>query len=347
MTEYKEDILLSVIVPVYKVELYLARCLDSILGQTFRDFELIIVNDGSPDRSHEIIAKYEEQDSRIQVIHKENGGLSSARNAGIRIAKGKYLAFIDSDDWIDKEMFQCMLQPGLKSQADIVFCDVRGEFDDGTVKTIYQQATDYPELIEVLDHPQLFLDVECFSCNKIIARSLFIENKIEFPEGLLYEDVATFPRLFSKANRLLKVPKQFYHYIIREGAITQVFSIKGLDYLLVIEVVEDFFKENDLWEDYKELMYDFYLYHIFFNLSIYCGHITDRKERAKALDKLYKSLTVHKVNWKKIKRSQRIGKSIWKQRSLAKRVYYRMFWDFPGIFKLLLTIYHEFRIKSR
>jgi len=338
---------LSIIVPVYNVEKYLEKCLDSILGQTFRDFELIIVNDGSPDDSDRIIESYKKADNRIRVINKENGGLSSARNAGIEEAKGKYLAFIDSDDWIEKEMFQCMLKKGEAAKADIVFCDVRGEYEDGTVKTIYQQATYFPELIVVAENPRLFLEVECFSCNKLIARKLFIDHAIRFPEGLLYEDVATFPRLFFKAKRLVRVPKQLYHYIIRPGAITQVFSLKGLHYLKVIRLVEDFLKKEELWKNYKGIMYEFYLYHVFYNLSIYCAHIPDREDRQKAFSELYASLKSYKVNWRKVKGAKRNGISLWKQRSLAKRVYYRLFWDFPFILKELLITYHEFRNKSR
>ncbi len=341
------EILLSVIVPVYNVEEYLRKCLDSILGQTFRDFELIIVNDGSPDNSDKIIAEYQNTDSRIKLITKENGGLSSARNAGIEAAVGKYLAFIDSDDWIDKEMFSCMLQKGIKAQADIIFCDVRGEYEDGTVKTIYQQATHFPEIIEVKYYPRLFLEVECFSCNKFFLRSLFIENDIRFPEGLLYEDVATFPRLFFKSRRLVRIPKQFYHYIIRPGAITQVYSSKGLQYLKVVNIVEDFLKKEALFEKYKGIVYEFYLYHVFYNLSIYCSHISNSKERELAFKELYKSLKNYGINWRRIKETKRAGKSLWMQRSLAKRLYYRLFWDFPYLLKVLLRIYHEFRIKKR
>mgnify|MGYP000195971416 CR=1 FL=1 len=344
---HQDEILLSVIVPVYNVEKYLPKCLDSILGQTFRDFELIIVNDGSPDNSSDIIDAYSQKDSRIRIVNKENGGLSSARNRGVREASGKYLAFIDSDDWIDKEMFQCMLQKGEEVNADIIFCDVRGEYEDGTVKVIYQQATNFPEVIDVAEHPRLFLEVECFSCNKIIARRLFIDFNIEFPEGLLYEDVGTFPRLFFMANRLVRVPKQFYHYTVREGAITQMFSLKGLDYLKVVKVVEDFLRSKGLWNQYEAIMLEFYLYHVFFNLSIYCGHISNGLEREQAFDKLYANLKENKINWRKIKGAKRNGSSLWKQRSLAKRVYYRLFWDIPFVFKRLLNLYHEFRIKSR
>ena len=128
---------LSVVVPVYKVEKYLARCIESILEQSFADFELILVDDGSPDRCPAICDEYAQKDDRIKVIHQTNRGLSSARNAGIECASGEYIAFIDSDDFISKNMFSILMQNALDHQADISGCcavlvaeDAEAEFTD-------------------------------------------------------------------------------------------------------------------------------------------------------------------------------------------------------------------------
>lgn len=109
---------ISIIVPVYKVEPYLRKCVDSILAQTFTDFEVILVDDGSPDNSGKICDEYASKDSRVRVIHKKNGGLSSARNAGIDVARGKYLGFVDSDDYIEKDMYELLYDNIVKEQAD-------------------------------------------------------------------------------------------------------------------------------------------------------------------------------------------------------------------------------------
>ena len=115
---------ISIIVPVYKVEKYLKKCVDSILAQTFTDFELILVDDGSPDDSGKICEEYAEKDARVRVLHKENGGLSSARNAGIEVAKGKYLGFIDSDDYIAEDMYELLYNTIIKEDADLSICGI-------------------------------------------------------------------------------------------------------------------------------------------------------------------------------------------------------------------------------
>lgn len=340
-----KDPQLSVIVPVYNVEKYLEKCLDSILAQTYQDFELIIVNDGSPDNSEAIIQRYAAKDNRIVSLKKENGGLSSARNAGIDVARGEFIAFIDSDDWIDATMFEEMVGKLVETDSDIVFCDVRMEYEDGSLRTEYNQTENFPEIIEVEEHPRLFLEVECFAWNKICRKSLFTDNNIRFPEGLLYEDIATFPRVYVKASRLVGVPKQFYHYIVREGAITQTFSIRGLDYLEVVKVVEIFFKQEDAWEKYKSIVYEFYLYHIFYSLSIYCAHIPQKEQRREAFSRVRESLREHEVTLKKIKSTKRNGHFLWQQRSLGKRIYYTLFWFAPGLLTFSLNLYHEVRNK--
>ena len=122
---------ISIIVPVYNVEKYLSRCIDSILNQTFDDFELILIDDGSPDHSGAICDDYAKKDNRILVIHKENGGLSDARNAGINIASGEYIMFVDSDDYISKDMCEILYQRIIKDKSDMALCSVRGVNEEG------------------------------------------------------------------------------------------------------------------------------------------------------------------------------------------------------------------------
>lgn len=121
----KVELAISIIVPVYNVEKYLNRCLDSILNQTFTDFELILVDDGSTDNSGIICDEYKTKDNRIKVIHKENGGLSSARNAGLDIARGRYIGFVDSDDFISKDMYQILYNEAEKNKADMIMCEFK------------------------------------------------------------------------------------------------------------------------------------------------------------------------------------------------------------------------------
>ncbi|EGP5489252.1 glycosyltransferase, partial [Enterococcus faecium] len=135
---------ISIIVPVYKVEPYLRKCVDSILAQTFTDFEVILVDDGSPDNSGKICDEYASKDSRVRVIHKKNGGLSSARNAGIDVARGKYLGFVDSDDYIEKDMYELLYDNIVKEQADLSICGIYDIYAGKKVKIL-------PEEYKVLD----------------------------------------------------------------------------------------------------------------------------------------------------------------------------------------------------
>ncbi len=121
---------ISIIVPVYKVEKYLKKCVDSILAQTFSDFELILVDDGSPDNSGRICDDYAKKDARVRVVHKQNGGLSSARNAGIEVAKGKYLGFVDSDDYIAEDMYELLYKAIIKEEADLSICGIYDVYEE-------------------------------------------------------------------------------------------------------------------------------------------------------------------------------------------------------------------------
>lgn len=182
---------LSVIVPVYNVETYLKRCVDSILEQTFKEFEVILVDDGSLDNSSEICNKYSKSDKRVKVIHKKNGGLSSARNAGLNIAKGKYIAFIDSDDYISKDMFKTMINLAFSSNYDIVSCGFRRFYEnscnDSVCKgTIYKYRNIEPLANYLLEYDNVNRKIDTVVWNKIYKRELF--NDITFPEGKIYED---------------------------------------------------------------------------------------------------------------------------------------------------------------
>jgi glycosyltransferase involved in cell wall biosynthesis len=153
---------LSIIVPVYNVERYLNKCLDSILNQTFKDFELILVNDGSRDKSGEICDRYEKVDKRIKVIHKDNGGLSSARNAGLNIAEGDYIAFVDSDDFIHYRMYEILINTAIKKKSDITMCKYMDAFEH----EIYDLQGD-KELTNTIDFSNLEFLSQLYSKNGV------------------------------------------------------------------------------------------------------------------------------------------------------------------------------------
>lgn len=228
---------ISIIVPVYKVEKYLRKCVDSILAQTFTDFEVILVDDGSPDNSGMICDEYAEKDSRVRVVHKENGGLSSARNAGIEIAKGKYLGFIDSDDYIEDDMYELLYNNILKENADMSICGIYDVYEGKEPKIL-------PEAYQVLNKVEameLVLEAQLFSVhavNKLYKKELFKE--LRYPENIITEDAAVILDILEKTTKVVADSHQKYYYFHRENSIsTDSFSEKNIDTINVWQKNED------------------------------------------------------------------------------------------------------------
>ena len=216
----QQDILVSVIVPVYKVEAYLGRCVDSILAQTHRNLEVILVDDGSPDRCGMICDEYAERDPRVCVIHKENGGLSSARNAGIDIAKGEYLEFVDSDDWIEPDAVESLLSAARQHQVDLVIggrWDVKEKTGEKTVGLCPEKTETVPAEETVR---RIFRWENCDSAawDKLYHRRLF--RQIRYPYGVICEDVPVTYLIAFDAGRVTFLSKPIYNYLHRQGSIT-------------------------------------------------------------------------------------------------------------------------------
>ncbi len=208
---------ISIIVPIYRVEKYLGKCIESILAQTFKDFEVILVDDGSPDRCGDICEEYALKDSRIKVLHKENGGLSDARNAGIEIAQGEYLAFIDSDDYVAPDMYDALYCLAQEYHADMVICNA--VLVDEVAEAIYKDCSDIyvmnsEEALKQMIFKRLFA---VNAWNKIYRRELF--SKIRYPKGMLYEDFATTYKLIDCCNNIVYTPSEKYAYVQRSGSI--------------------------------------------------------------------------------------------------------------------------------
>ena len=173
---------ISVIVPVYNVEKYLSKCLDSLANQTLKDIEIIIVNDGSPDNSQKIIDEYVKKYNNMKSYIKENGGLSDARNFGIKKATGEYISFLDSDDYVTHDMYERMYEKAISNNFDIVVCDLNYVTDDKITK-IYSRIEKDTDNIK-----KEMLDIYPSACNKIFKKELF-DSGIEFKKGVLFEDV--------------------------------------------------------------------------------------------------------------------------------------------------------------
>lgn len=220
---------ISIIVPVYKAETYLHRCVDSILAQTFTDWELLLIDDGSPDRSGEICDEYAQKDSRIRVIHKENGGVSSARQRGLDESIGEYTIHADPDDWVEPDMLEGLYNKAKEEDADMVICDFIYEYKTRSI--ICKQPIYNCNAESILKH--FFSQQLPGMCwNKLIRRECYIKYNISFPKDIIrWEDLYVICSLLMNPIKCAYLSKAFYHYdqIVNNNSIVRKITKQGLD----------------------------------------------------------------------------------------------------------------------
>lgn len=251
---------ISVIVPVYQVEQFLCRCVDSILCQTFRDFELILVDDGSPDNSGAICDAYAQKDPRIRVIHKQNGGLSSARNAGIDIAQGEYLTFADSDDMIHPQALALLLDSLTNTNADMATAG-RWEFTDipesfPSVRSVSEELLCRDVFLADL-YPKHFGQIGVTACGKLYRRKVF--QALRFPEGKVYEDLHVYLDILLACERVVVIDTALYWYYTNPASITRsnYLAFDRFDEFAVREGYVRFFAANHLPEQSQYAQNDY------------------------------------------------------------------------------------------
>lgn len=245
----KQTPIISIIVPVYKVEKYLKRCIDSIVNQTYENIEIILVDDGSPDNCGNICDEYAEQYKRIKVIHKENGGQSSARNAGLDVAKGEYIGFVDSDDYIDEEMYEQLMKIALDTDADIVECECRaGKSDNFSVfgkNTRTIEIYNNIESIEKFYFGEQINGIANMVWDKLYKRYLF--DNIRFLDGYNRgEDANITPKLLYSSKKIVKYNYNYYNYCIESPDSSSLNENikKYTDPVVLFEDLRDFWKRN-------------------------------------------------------------------------------------------------------
>lgn len=239
----------SVIVPVYNVEKYVAKCIDSILAQNYDDYEIVAVDDGATDNSGMILDEYQRNTDKLHVIHQENKGLGGARNTGITAARGEYLVFLDSDDYIAPNMLLELEKHLNLYELDILAFDcIRVDEEGNVIERV--SVADYPEEYTDLTQKQ-FLLLEPTSCTKVYRRKLYIDHEIQFPERLWYEDLATVFKLAPYANKIGYLKKAYYYYVQQPNSITHSVNTKRM-----LEIIDAFgreiafYKKNGLFEEY-------------------------------------------------------------------------------------------------
>ena len=240
---------LSIIVPVYNVEKYLAQCLDSLLNQTYRDFEVLIVNDGTKDSSAQIAMDYVKKDSdHFMLLNKENGGLSDARNYALPYAKGKYITFLDSDDYVEETCYEKMMNKITSESLDIVVGNLQYFYEDS------DQLMDMRGLNcnASSDVQKAALLSPLFAWNKVYRKAYFDQIGLLYPKGLWYEDLPVTLPLFANTDKIGHVDEILYHYRQRSGSIMKSGGSKQKDIFKIFEMVIAYFKKNNLYHQFEE-----------------------------------------------------------------------------------------------
>lgn len=283
----------SVIVPVYNVEKYLIKSLDSLVNQTLEDIEIIVVNDGSTDNSKKIIEIYKEKyKNKIKYLEKTNGGLSDARNFGIPHATGEYIAFLDSDDYVELDTYEKMYNKAKEENADMVECDFIWEYPN---KTKIDTGIIYTNKKEMLTYARVV------AWNKLIKRDLLEKYKIEFPKGLRYEDVEFFYKMVPYYNKVSFVKEPLIHYIQREFSISKVQNERTKEIFEVLDNVIKYYKNKNLYNEYKDELEYTYTRLLLCSSLFRMVKIKDKKVKKELLNTTWTNLNKKFPNWKKNK----------------------------------------------
>jgi len=300
----------SVIVPVYNVENYLKRCFDSILNQTFKDFEIIAVNDGSSDGSQKIIDKYAKKYSNFKGYKTKNGGVSRARNFGISKASGEYYCFIDSDDYIDSTMLEKMYNEITSKNLDVVVCDYFKVYDDLSKREYLKSVPNYSN-----DFSKNYLISYLMVAIRMFKSEIF--EDIKFKEDFIYEDLEILLRIHAKYNKVGYVEEGLYYYYQRSGSIMHQlhFNESLLDIFDALDI-----NRSSLENDYRDEIEYLYITHLLRSTIL---RFIDFKVAKKYVEKI---LTIMKNDYPKWYRNIYFKKSNKKLQIICYLAYYRQFW---------------------
>lgn len=318
----------SVIVPVYNVEKYIDRCISSILRQTYENIELILVDDGSPDKCGDICDEYATYDSRIQVIHRQNGGLSAARNSGLEVATGDYVLFVDSDDYIHPNMIERLYSVASMKKAEVVICDYAMVYENGDIEMPQESGqiidiTEDNRLEYMLGKTKIMFTV---AWNKLFKRTSV--QKFRFPEGKIHEDEFLIYKILHSTEDICYLREVLYYYFQREDSIIgKGVNLQSLQRLDAIKERFIFYKNQNMM-DYCYEMLDQYRYYL--NEFILYGYGK------------YKELKPYRNNYKKY-----IWKYVWKlDTSLKRKLGLIIFGISPSLFEKLKYIKRKVIINS-
>lgn len=281
----------SVIVPIYKTEKYLSTCVESLLCQTLKEIEIILIDDGSPDNCPALCDNYALKDSRIKVIHKTNSGLSDARNIGIKEAAGEYIGFVDSDDWVKPEMFEKMYQNAIQNNADVVVCNLFVcEQGKQMIKKTYWSNVKQGIVSKKKIYRNIFVE-PCYIWNKIYKKTFLNENKLYFIKGYIYEDVPFFTQVMLLAKSVSYCPLYLYFYRIgRNDSLSRGKSEKQLDIIDIAQITQNILKNlkapQSVYENFKKWQIQIY---------VWMYNLLPDNQKEKALAKIKKKHLIQQI----------------------------------------------------
>lgn len=321
----------SIIVPVYNVENYLAKCLDSLVKQTLENIEVLVVNDGSKDDSQKIIEQYAQQyPEKIKPFFKENGGLSDARNFGIDRATGDFIGFVDSDDYVTETMFEEMVNLAEKHQSKMVICNIQKVDQHGNVTQKLTQIPNMPEKIDLENNFSVFSDLSYFACNKLFKKELFDQKR--FKKGVHFEDIQLIPQLLLNCENIAQTQNFHYQYLERTDSITKTHTEKGLDILKAVEDVEAVFEKSQ-YADKKQELKNFQIFEGIYSFLAYLAFVKSDDVFYEMAHKLELFVKDRNIKLKDILNYSRFDKNYLLSLPLKKKIFYLLF--FAGQKKLI------------
>ena len=297
----KTDI--SIIVPIYNTEKYLNKCLDSLINQSKKELEFILINDGSKDNSEEIIKEY--KDERIKYYKNKNQGIGKTRNFGIEKATGKYLMFLDSDDYLEKDACELLYKKTEKENLDLVVCDYYKVYSNGTKEEFL--IDDFVNS-SLESNNKLLNIINLGPCNKIYLKELITKNNIKYLEDLKYEDTTFVAEAMLKAKKIGKLNKPLHNYVIRENSETTIRDEKCFDIIKVVDLLRNYYKENNFPKEELDKL----TVRILTNYTIQQRMQSDKKLAMKFIDEAFSYLEKEVKDYKNNK--------YYENRSILKRV---------------------------
>lgn len=281
----------SVIVPVYNVEDYLPKCLETLVNQTLKDMEIIVVNDGATDGSQAVIDSFVSRYSSVKSLIKPNGGLSDARNYGMPYATGEYIGFVDSDDYVDLDMYENLYQKAKEADYDIVECNLHHVYPDGSIDTEIGE--------KITDRKQMLMMGRSVVWNKIYRREWLMGTGVLFPKGYIYEDVEFYGKLVPHITSYAYIEPASIYYVQRGNSINNKQTLKTLQIIDILKHIKDYYQEIGKYEEYREALEFLYARILLCSSFSRMCRIPDRTDRKQALAKNWQTLYQNFPNWRK------------------------------------------------